>query len=351
MITNIFLNSYQQPENKLTYNFFSLLEILNSKIVIDFLTGKQTKENPIFNIKTVYGGHKRNPDGSFDIKLINGSNITVYYENKTNRRSLDIEQLKGHLELCDKNDLLLVTSPRKSDSDIIKKINDTRIIFKTWQEISFFLKKNFYDNLIVLQFVEYGKKSGEFEELGEIYNDEIKIYCNYLKINFDSKIDSIFRNFIHEFDLNKFNINNITLDYKNNWGRKGAEIKLIKNGKYGQFGAISMYYNTDNHRIAFKNNVPEIAFFWDVDPEYKKLLQSDNDFREVINILVSDGFESNLDNELTSNSWRLLVFRQSILDFEVINVQEIISFAEKVIIKILRNNANNHQYFGEFFNE
>lgn len=349
MTTNIFLNSYQQPENKLTYNFFAILEILNSKILIDFLTNKQSSENPIKGIKTVYGGGETNPDGSFNIKLLNDKLVTVFYENKTNRRGIDANQLIGHLKMCGEDDLLLVTSPRKSDIDIIKELSDPRIVFKTWQEISLYLKSNFQENPIILQFVEYGKKSGEFDELGEIYLDDIKIYCEYLKIDFDKKIESIFRNFIHEIDFSKFGFNNVDLHYNDAWGRKGAEITLKNsaNTSYGQFGAISLYYDTADHDILFKNNLPELAFFFDINYDSKKLIQIDNEFREITNKLILDGFESNLDNELSPNLWRLLVYRQTISDFKILNVQEIITFTEKVLSILLRNNATSHKYFSE----
>jgi len=350
MTTNIFLNSYQQPENKLTYNFFAILEILNSNLFIDYLTSKQTSEKPIIGIKTVYGGGETNPDGSFDIRLSNAKQITVFYENKTNRRGLDAEQLIGHLKQCSESDLLLVTSPRKSDIDIVKEIGDPRIVFKTWQEISLYLRKNFQDNPIVQQFVDYGKKSGEFDELGEIYFDDIKIYCEYLKINFDLKINSIFQNFIHDIDLSKFGFNNVEFHYADACGRKGAEISLknSENSTYNQFGAICLYYDTDDHGIIFKQNLPELAFFFDINPDHKNLLQTDNEFREIKNNLVEDGFESNLDNELTPNPWRLLTYRETISNFTILNVQEIILFSEKVLTIILKNNATKHKYFSQF---
>lgn len=353
MVTNIFLNAYQQPENKLTYNFFAILEILNSKVVIDFLINKQTSENPIKGIKILYGGGETNPDGSFDIKLLDGKQITIFYENKTKRRWLDKNQLIGHLKGRNENDLLLVTSPRKSDIEIIKEIGDQRIILKTWQEISTFLKTNFKENLIVSQFVDYGKKSGEFEELGEIYLDDIKIYCEYLKIDFDKKIENIFRHFIYESNIEKLGFNNISLHYSDNWGRKGAEITLkdATNKSFGQFGAICVYFDTYDHEINFKKNIPELVFFFDIDPTHKNLLQNDKEFKEILDNLIIDGFESNLNNELTPNQWRLLVYRQSITDFKTINVQEIITFTERVLRLILKNNAIKHKYFLEYFNE
>lgn len=350
MKTNIFLNSYQQPENKLTYNFFSIIEILNDKDLFDFLTNIQTAQNPLISLKTVYGGGETNPDGSFEIKLQNNRQVTIYYENKTNRRGLDTNQLLGHLKLCGENDLLLVTSPRKSDIDIVKQIEDKRIVFKTWQEISLFLKTSYTDNLIIQQFVEYGKKSGEFDELGEIYLDDIKLYCEYLKIDFDKKIESIFRTFSHEIDFAKFGFTNISQYYNNDWGRNGIEFKFknSENNSYGQFGAVSLYYDTDDHGIQFLKNAPEIVFFFDITPDFKPLLQADNEFRELLKSLEDEGFENNIDNDKSPNEWRLLYFRRPLTEFQILNVQELVTFTENVLTKILKNNATKHKYFSEF---
>ncbi|MGU9937966.1 hypothetical protein ACNFNZ_05220 [Empedobacter brevis] len=350
MKTNIFLNSYQQPENKLTYNFFSIIEILNCKNLFDFLTNNNTIQNSLTNLRFVYGGGETNPDGSFELTLENGNKITVFYENKTGRRSLDANQLIGHLTLCDDDDILLVTSPRKSDIEIIKNLADERIIFKTWQEISLFLKNSYPDNLIIKQFNEYGKKSGEFDELGEIYHEDIKVYSEYMKIDFDKKTDSIFRTFLHEIDFEKFGFRKIRKYYQNDWGRKGIEftIENCENKSFGQFGAISLYYDTEDHIINFLKNTPELAFFFDVDPKFKNLLQQDNDFRELIKNLEFEGFESNLDNDKTPNEWRLLYYRKPITEFQILNVQEIITFAESILLKIITNNSMNHKYFKEF---
>lgn len=349
MKTNIFLNSYQQPENKLTYNFFSIIELLNDSELFDFLTNKKTANNPLANLKTIHGGGETNPDGSFDIKLVDNKQITILYENKTNRRGLDVNQLTGHLKLCRENDLLLVTSPRKSDIDIIRQINDNRIIFKTWQEISLFLKTTYQDNIIIQQFVDYGKKSGEFDELGEIYLDDIKLYCEYIKIDFEKKVENIFRTLVHELDFNKFGFNNVNFYYKNNWGRNGIEFELknLAETTYGQFGSVSLYYDTYDHEILFLKNCPEIVFFFDVTPEHKHLLQNDNEFKELIRTLEDEGFESNLNNEKSSNSWRLLYFRKPITEFQTINVQTLVTFTENILTKILKNNANKHKYFAE----
>ena len=346
---NIFLNAYQQPENKLTYNFLSLLNLINDKNIAVFLLDKNVGDKPITDIKTVHGGGETNPDGSFRVKLADGQNIKVVYENKTNRRVLSEQQLIGHLKQCDPCDILLVTSPRKSDLEIIRNINDKRIILKTWQEISLFIKSNYANNDIAMQFVEYGKKSGEFDELGEIYLTDLNIYYDYLKINFDKKIESIFRHFLFAFDFNSFGFTTFNNRYfTDGWGRRGIEIKERSNNtSYGQWASISLYYDTEDHNIPFKNGVPEIAFFFDILPDRKRQLQDDVEFNQLADRLVAIGFESNLNNESSANKWRLLFYRKPLTSFTSLNVQELIMFSENVLNSLLKEQALRHPYFKE----
>ena len=83
MKTNIFMNSYQKQEDKLTYNFLSLLELLNDKKLLEWLTGINLLEKPIVNIETIYSGGFTNPDGSFKLRKSDGNLTNIYFENKT----------------------------------------------------------------------------------------------------------------------------------------------------------------------------------------------------------------------------------------------------------------------------
>ena len=295
MRTNIFLNSYQQPENKLTYNFLSVLEYLNDKKIVNFLTGLHAdKEKPIENIQTLYGGGKTNPDGSFDV-IANGEKFTILYENKTNRRGLESEQLIWHLKGRDKNVLLLVTTPRVTDRKIVDEINDKRIIFRTWNEFATFLTQNYKNDFLISNFVEYGKHSGEFETLCEISKENIRIFCDFQKLNFDKKIREIFNTFKDYFnsDINRF-YKKMVFSYKNQWGRCGAEFGNEKENTYGQFGALSYYFDTYDHHIDFKqDNIPDISFFFDVHEDKKPLLQNDKNFRRVRNLWFIEAWSKN----------------------------------------------------------
>jgi hypothetical protein len=351
MKTNIFLNAYQQAENKLTYNFLAILELLNDKGLCEFLTGLALSEKPVAEIKTVYGGGESNPDGSFNLKKQNGDIITVFFENKTKRRGLSVQQIVSHLNWCKGDDLLLVVTPRNSDIDIIRSLQNDKVKFFTWSEVAVRLKS--LESEIANQFIEYGRLSGEFEELGEIHRDDIAIYCKFLKTNFDNKLNNILDNFHHQIDLRNYSFS--TKKRKNSqWGRIGTEFingdyESVDFEKYrfGQFWAISYYHNTYDHRIPFKIDLPEIAFFFDINPKRKSAIQMDDDFMAIMDSLKALGFESNLNNELSPNPWRLFCYRKPISDFQELSVLSLLNFCDEVMQKILSTKALSHPYFSE----
>lgn len=351
MKTNIFLNTYQQAENQLTYNFLSVLELLNSKAFCEFLTACPLDDKPVHNIQTVYGGGESNPDGSFDLKKQNGEAFTVYFENKTHRRDMSVIQLNLHLLWLKGDDRLLVVTPRKSDIDLIRQMNNKKIIFFTWQEIAAELKKE--NDPVCEQFIDYGKVRGEFEELGELHSTDIEIFCAYAKTNYQAKLNTIINHFHHEVDLNKYGFPiRKRLSYA--WGRSGTEFingnyELIDPtiNTYGQFWAIAYYHDTRDHGIPFKKDQPEICVFFDVHQHKKATLQSDEAFKTILAELVQKGFESNLYNEISRNSWRLFFYRKPISEFGIISVAELLRFTEEVFSKLLSVNVLKHPYFSE----
>ena len=351
MKTNIFLNPYQQPENKLTYSFLSLLELTNNKFFCEFLSKRQLKDNPLSNIKTVFGGGTTNPDGSFDLTDNNGQTFTVYFENKTKRLGLTHYQIENHLEWLNSNDLLLVITPRKSDIEILRGINDNRIIFFTWSEIATQLK--LVNEVICNHFIDYGKISGEFEELGELTRNELITYCDYFKSNFDKKIANIISEFYHEVEISKFMIN-IPKRTNYEWGRKGVEFIIndyeyeeSKGLSFGQFFTIAFYYNTDDHSIPFKKDEPEICAFFDIHPDKKIILKEDLEFKKMLEELTLIGFETNLNEEISENSWRLFFYRKPLSELPKLSVLTLLEFTDEVFIKITNSKIFGHKYFDE----
>jgi len=350
MKTNIFLNSYQQPENKLTYNFLSLIELLNNKNLCEFLTGLSLSNNPVKNVRTVYGGGETNPDGSFDLTTSAGKMVTIYFENKTKRRGLSPEQIISHLNYCKSDEILLVVTTRKSDIEIIKNIDSSKIKFLTWTEIATFIKTGI-ESEVAQQFVHYGKMSGEFEELGELTKEDILLRCEYQKLNYDKRINNILNDFVYELDFSKYGFNNekIIKVRRNTWGRNGVEVNWDRQGfSYGQWWSFGYYYDTNDHGISFSKDVPEIVAFFDVNPENRQTLEDDPEFNSIIEELVKLGFESNLRGQLTNNRWRLFIYRKSIFEFNIINASEMLNFTDEVFSKLLQTNAKEHRYFNEF---
>ena len=76
-LTNVFFNSYEQPENKLTYNFLCLLEHMPQRNQFcEFLTDRRMKltSDPLKNVETVFSGGASNPDGAVTFEDVDGNN-------------------------------------------------------------------------------------------------------------------------------------------------------------------------------------------------------------------------------------------------------------------------------------
>ena len=88
--TNIFRNSYEQPENKLTYNFLCLIEHMeNQKAFCEFLIDNKFKLSESADVEIELQPYKAGsiPDGK--ISFDNGKYL-LFFENKTHRIKLDI---------------------------------------------------------------------------------------------------------------------------------------------------------------------------------------------------------------------------------------------------------------------
>jgi hypothetical protein len=347
MKPNLFLNPYQQPENKLTYNFLALLHTLNNKELLEWLSDEYLSDDPLMEIETVLGGGRSNPDGCIYLENKGGEFVRIYLENKTNRRGISTEQILAHLDWLKEKDKLLVITPRLSDKNIIKELKNEKILFKTWSDIVEFLQNN-CDNVIARQFIEYGHLSGEFDEYGEVTQEDIKLHLESLKLQFDKKISRIFYNFSVEYDFSLYGFKNLCPYNNINWGRNGLELgESIENKSFGQWFSISYYYLTDDHGIPFKRGVPELAFFFDINPEYLEQICNDKTFVDILKKLEPYGFENNMEGKLTSNRWRLFVYRKPVIDFEVININALCIFSDNVFKLLKENGAFEHKYFKE----
>jgi hypothetical protein len=357
MDTNLFLNSYKKKEDELTYAFLSMTEILNSKEFYEFLSQKSLINNSLKSIRLLPVGNGTNPDGELILIDANNDEFKLLFENKTKIRKLDKNQLEGHLTLCKTYDKLLVITPRKSDKSIIDEIKNNKIVFFTWSEIASKLNKDFSENIIAKQFVEYGKISGQFEELGEILHSDILNEIEKFKVNFDNKMDNILRFLKEKFETDKylFSKENIKYDDSGDYGRWGIEIFGKRKRKtYAQWIFVGYYYNTEDHGIEFRKiGIPEIAIFFDVyyeqeiDPEKLNKILDDKEFCNKIKSLTKYGFEHNLDKKITENANRLFFRRKSLDEFDILNAFVLNDFVEETFDKIALVGLNEHKYFKE----
>lgn len=336
MALNIFLNTYRQPENKLTYNFLCLVDKIDaqkefSEYLID--RRKKLKKSPVIEIQTVFSGGASNPDGMIVLDTIDGCVINVYLESKTYRYGLTAKQLKNHINVHfnNDNDLLLVITPRISDRDIVRSIGDARIIFKTWNEIANYLAKMRSVSFLIEDFIEYGSITGEFENMSEVLREEIEKYVYIRKNKVEQKFSAVIEKAVHEYFHNnlKYEFGSVS----NHWGRQGIEVTILdKNQDYGQWFFFGLYNESNDHKIKLKKQgTPELAFFFDIDPSAAPQLKNDKKIIESFKKLKECGFENNITDIGSTNKWRLLWKRISIDDIDQFNVKFCKEFIHEII--------------------
>jgi hypothetical protein len=335
---NVFLNPYQQPENKLTYNFLCLLSHYKPKEFIDYLLDEKLAENAeIQNFEAVFGGGEANPDGMFEITS-GVENISVFLEIKTFRRKLDLEQLKRHVAChCEGKDdtRLLVITSNKHDKDLIKSLGDPKIRFRSWEEIAGFISKH-SDDRIAKDFVLYGEEQGEFEEPMDVTKHDIDIFTAYVQSKWARKI-TFFLNETIQLIKNEddFPIREAELVTQDAWGRNIIKIVFPNAQKnvYGQWLACGIYYDTKDHGIPFKEKgVPELAFFFDMHNGAAKNLPEE--VKAAFKKLTSKGFEENTDGKITSNRWRVLFKRKPLSQIDSLDAKFLKEFLYECIKEI-----------------
>jgi hypothetical protein len=342
------MNAYEQAENKLTYNFLCLIEHMPSRNeFLDFLLDRKYScaNEDLLEVGGVSGGNESNPDGKLRIKLSNNDDLCVFLENKTWRCGLDEQQLRNHLNVCCKSsdEVLLVITPRLKDYEIIRKLNNDKIFFRTWTQIADKLRElNLKENsFIVSQFLEYGNTSGEFIQMESLNKRDITTYVEYRKSNIEQKINKAFEVIMDKLDLSEFGLKEIEPSIKDHYGRLGIEFWMdSKKNDYNQWFFFGILYDPTDHQIKFKKTgIPELAFFFDTSPKAKETLRKNQSFKDALKRLCAKGFEENLIKK-TANPWRLLYWRKPLSDIEEVSPEEL----QKVLVHLL-NELNQEKQF------
>jgi hypothetical protein len=124
------------------------------------------------------GGREANPDGSI---VLEGrkSEVTIFFENKTYRRPLDIEQIRRHIRVhlnaSSDHRLLVITSDNENAREL-HVLEDPRIHFMTWHQVAASAERlaleatDSKDQFLLSEFQEY------LETRGEAWRARMSIY-------------------------------------------------------------------------------------------------------------------------------------------------------------------------------
>ena len=335
MKTNIFLGQYQQAENKLTYNFVSLVEHLERESQV-FLFRKLfpnlslSAEKFELECDLVYGGQTSNPDGAFHFSTETSAYCTVYLENKTFRRELNEQQIQNHLaNFCQgDHDFLLVITTNPGDRTPLQKIClEDKLFFYTWPEMITILKEvatsidNEKDIFLIDEFIEYGHQGGEFMELGVITSEDMANYSEHLKLQ--GSVNVFFNKWRYVLESSRQLLDSIVGEFwdadgssgfLDHYGRCGYDY-WFRHSPYGQWLSIGLYYNTYDHKIPFKSeHTPELAIFYDINPKWRQTLRRNSELLESLKFFEDNGFENNLTKSITVNKWRFVFYRKPVTD-------------------------------------
>jgi len=324
LTTNIFLNPYQQPENKLTYSFLALLEHIEKESALELLAhcGVPTTRVDQLEVALLYGGGEGNPDGSVSL-LHAHRNTTVFIESKTWRRHLDTDQigriLRAHVG---RSDYLLILTSERDDSVRIREMRQSNLVGSTWHAVLDFCLTaqltNVKDQFLIRQFADFLEKSDEAWRARMIPADLISDHSHFLKLK---DRNEHFRKecwrlmyAIKEEVVADFPDEISSYDIKDHWGRLGIECTLRRR-PFGQWVFFGVYHDPFDHKIdLLKPREPEFAIFWDIDPpKVRPRLQAVAGIDEAVTKLRRKGFEFNFPAN-TGNGWRVCYWRQAMRD-------------------------------------
>jgi hypothetical protein len=313
METNIFRSQYQQPENRLTYSFLTVLEHLSPEALARVLHSlcENVPDFHTHSVSLLYGGGLANPDGSLHLKLGPSQETVVYLESKTHRRRLDLGQIRRHVcaHLGDTNNLLLVVTASASDKEQVQNLRDDRLCFTTWhrvvelfEELAEHLEPG-VEQFLLEQFIEYAETGGEAWR-GRIIDPKM--------------IESVaLEGYFREFGVEAWRLMETVKDGVSE--RAGHHVAAA--GVYHKEGVIAVgcdlqpaplelwlfygiYYNTRVRRISFReDSQPEFIIALGVNQESRQDIGEAALFQHTAE-LESLGFEFNVANR-TGDNWTL----------------------------------------------
>jgi len=337
MRTNLFRNCYEQPENKLTYSFLSLLEHLDINVSVKLLAASGIPEEPYgqLQIELLYGGGEANPDGSIVLRGSSHS-VTIFFENKTHRRRLDRNQIERHISVHLKDSAqchLLVVTTEAGDRRDLDMFQDQRIHFMTWHQIAELTERlsqterDSKNQFLLSEFQEYLETSGEAWRAKMLDSKLLKAHAQFLSISPDEDhfLKECWRlnDALREDTIALFTNEIESAETANHWGRLGNECSL-RNAPLGQWVFFGVYYDPQDHKINFK--VPfqaEFAVFFDIVKDNRERLRKAKNISNAISELKAKGFEFNFPDNECRNPWRMCYWREPMSQYERASLDEL----------------------------
>jgi len=339
--TNIFMNSYEQPENKLTYSFLTLIEHLHPDASLKILStiipshDMDKKHVEKITIELLYGGGETNPDGSILVRFDDSSLLNIYFENKTWRRGLDINQINGHAKqyLNSPDNILLVITSDKSDKEILDQLGDQRIFFRAWPDFIDDMEQtrttisDGKDPFLINQFIEYAERSGEAWRARMIKESLIKSYSIMLGLSKDIKdfYNESWRLMekMKEDILPSFTGYIKTGKVAQHFGRLGVEC-VLTTSHLDEWIFFGIYYDTVDHGIPFVvHNEPEYAIFFDMNPKNRPKLMEVDSIMDAADRLKDIKYERNFPENTCKNAWRICYWREPLKKYTTADISEL----------------------------
>jgi len=352
-VTNIFSCAYEQPENKLTYCFFSLLEHL------DFRTAKlilaessvPTTEYESLKVNLLYGGQESNPDGSI-VLMGPGHPLTVFFENKTWRRPLDIEQIKRHIRVrlntYSDHHLLVITTDLEHGRGL-ESLGDPRIHFMTWHHVAASAEKlarevvDPKDQFLLTQFCDYLDESGEAWRAKMPGSNLLEAHAQYLKIlPAEERFLEECRRLVNALRDDVVRVFQNEIIHAELWKRGDGRIGnlcTLSRAPFEQSLLFGIYCDGRNQGITFKDDYrAEFAVFFDIDPKERDNLARVQNLEPAIASLKSQGFEFNFPKDECHNPWRLCYWREPMSQHEGATLSDVRAIFQAQLQKLFESN-------------